>query len=153
MIDFDALTEPTVLRSDASCDERGVVFFNNNMSLASFVRMYFVRNHRADTVRAWHGHRQESKLIFPVSGGVKICAVRIDDLQNDSDRIHYWSFWLSSAEGHCCFIPAGYAHGHMMTHPGGTLFVLSNRTIEQSREDDLRWPVSALASPWVRADA
>lgn len=153
MINFCELKEPAVFDMSTSRDDRGVVFFNNEVSLAPFVRMYFVHNYRADTVRAWHGHLRESKLIIPTLGWVKVCALRIDDMQNDPEHGCCWSFWLDAGERSCCFIPPGYAHGHMITNPSGGIIVLSTSTLEQSVNDDMRWPVDRLFSPWARSDA
>ena len=44
-------------------DHRGNVEFFNELNLSDDKRFYTVTNPKIGTVRAWHGHKNEKKLI------------------------------------------------------------------------------------------
>ena len=47
-----------------------------------FRRLYIVSNPVDRTVRAWHGHKIESKLVKVLKGKFLVCTVKIDNWDN-----------------------------------------------------------------------
>ena len=71
--------EPTLINKGEAEDNRGSVEFYNNLNFEKFKRFYIVTNPKNGTVRAWHGHKLESKLVKVFKGKFLVCTVKIDD--------------------------------------------------------------------------
>lgn len=145
-------SQPTllrVLRGSAITDDRGVVGFVNQFDpqAAGIRRFYVVSSHRRGFVRAWHAHRRERKFVTVVEGAALVCAVAIDDWAhpNLSTKIH--RYVLTASDPAILAIPAGYANGWMPLTDDAKLMFFSTSTLEESREDDVRF-AARLWNPW-----
>ena len=49
-------------------DDRGTVRFVNDFDFNGVKRFYQVENHQKGFIRAWHGHKKESKYVYVSSG-------------------------------------------------------------------------------------
>ena len=70
---------PLLLNVGKSEDHRGYVEFYNELKLDYYKRFYIVSNPIEGTVRAWHGHKIEEKLIKVLNGEFLICLVKVDN--------------------------------------------------------------------------
>ena len=68
-------------------DHRGNVEFFNELNLSEYKRFYTVTNPKIGTVRAWHGHKNEKKLIKVLSGKFLVGVIKIDDWENPDKTI------------------------------------------------------------------
>jgi dTDP-4-dehydrorhamnose 3,5-epimerase-like enzyme len=141
------IDRPTLLQGDLATDDRGSVGFVNDFDLQGTRRFYVVRNHRAGFVRAWHGHRQESKAVTVLTGTALVCCVQPDDWENPSPDLHIDRFVLASSKPSVLVIPSGYANGSMSLTSDATLLFFSDSALEESHGDDYRFP-SRLWDPW-----
>lgn len=132
---------------DLAVDDRGVVSFVNHFSLEKYKRFYVVQNHANRFIRAWHGHRHESKAVFVSSGSALVCAVKPDDWDTPSAELPVERFVLSSKKPSVLEIPAGFANGFMTLSADTTLIVYSSSSLSESLNDDYRFP-SRLWDPW-----
>ncbi len=128
-----------IYQGEAFVDDRGIVSFINELNLAKWKRFYFVENHRAGFVRAWHGHKFESKLIIPISGIIQVSAVRIDDWKNPDKMIEPENHFLSSSKPMAMYIPGGYANGFKSLTDNSKLMIFSSSSLEDSLKDDYRF--------------
>jgi dTDP-4-dehydrorhamnose 3,5-epimerase len=103
-------------------------------------RFYTVSNHHLGFIRAWHGHRQESKYVTVVQGAALIGAVAIDDWDSPSPDLAVARFVVSAAAPSVLYIPAGHANGFMSLTDDTKLLFFSTATLAQSGEDDVRFP-------------
>ena len=87
--------EPILFSSNSHSDDRGNVFFTNELNLKNVIRTYKVQNKLIKTVRAWHGHKLEEKWISVEEGEFLICAVQIEDFDNPSSNIKIHKLILS----------------------------------------------------------
>ena len=103
-------------------------------------RLYSVNNWRPNFIRAWHGHKSESKLIYMSKGSGVIAAVLMSDTKtpNKSEKIH--RFIVDSESHIAIYIPAGYANGLMSLTGDAEFTILSSATLEESKNDDFRFP-------------
>jgi dTDP-4-dehydrorhamnose 3,5-epimerase-like enzyme len=131
--------EPHVIEGGLAVDDRGTVAFANDLSLANVKRFYFVSNHRAGHIRAWHARRQEATYVMAVHGSSLVCAVKIDDWEKPSKDLPVSRFMLSEYKPSIVFIPAGYASGFMSLTAGAKLMFLSTATLEESQADHVRF--------------
>jgi dTDP-4-dehydrorhamnose 3,5-epimerase-like enzyme len=145
-MNFEQL-EPAIIPGGISVDDRGIVAFHNSVDLASWTRFYLVSNHRVGFIRAWHGHRNERKLVIPIIGTFLISCVQIDDWGNPSKNLKTSQFILSSTNPRSLYIPNGYANGFKSLTQASTLMFLSSSSLQESLSDDIRFPWNYW-NPW-----
>ena len=142
---------PQLIRGGAAADDRGRVSFVNDLDLAGCRRAYFVENFAVGTVRAWHAHRLERKWVLAVSGAALVACVRIDDWDNPSPDADVHRYTLDASVPAVLEVPPGYANGAMSLLPATKLLYLSDATLEQTLEDDVRYPARHW-DPWTVAE-
>ncbi len=130
---------PRLYEGGLVIDDRGTVGFVNDFDFQGVKRFYTVANHAARFVRAWHAHRREAKYVSVLRGAAIVGAVKIDDWERPSREAHVHRFVLSALKPAVVFIPAGFANGFMSLAPDTLLIFFSTATIEESRQDDVRF--------------
>ena len=138
---------PAVLKGGLAVDDRGSVGFVNDFDMAVVRRFYSVSNHHRGFVRAWHGHRREGKFVTAVHGSALVCAVRVDDWDNPSPDLPISRFVISAQAPSVIAIPPGYANGFMSLTEQSTLMFFSDKVLQESLDDDVRFD-SRLWDPW-----
>lgn len=141
------MEEPIIIKGGSSIDDRGIVGFINDFHFEGVKRFYAVSNHNKGFVRAWHGHKKESKYFHVIKGSAFICAVKIDDWKNPSRNLKVLRFTLSEISPSMLFIPAGYANGFMSLTEDCKIIVFSTSTLEESLNDDFRFE-ARYWDPW-----
>lgn len=141
------LEEVTYLPGGSATDERGTVSYANGFPLGSYKRFYTIQNHEIGFVRAWHGHKYESKAYFVLAGQVVVGAVKIDDWDNPSVDCKVETKVMTADSPGILFIPGGYANGFMSLTADAKVILFSDFTLEQSKEDDIRFD-SHRWNPW-----
>jgi dTDP-4-dehydrorhamnose 3,5-epimerase len=147
----EGMDEPRLIAAGSSSDDRGRVFFANDFDLRACRRMYIVENFSTGTVRAWHAHRNERKWVMPLSGAALACCVAIDDWDSPSVDAQVHRFTLDAAHPAILAVPAGYANGAMALLPQTKLMYFSDASLEESLEDDFRFP-ARYWDPWHVAE-
>ncbi len=125
---------------DISYDDRGFLVHNNNFDFNKIRRFYIIKNDSKNFVRAWHGHKKESKYFLCIEGKFRICLVKINDFKNPSKKLKILSFILDSNKSEILQVPPGYANGTINLLEGSKLMVFSNMKLSQSIKDDYRYP-------------
>ncbi|HEY3250089.1 MAG TPA: dTDP-4-dehydrorhamnose 3,5-epimerase family protein [Ignavibacteria bacterium] len=139
--------EPKLIKGGLSVDDRGEVAFVNEFNFDKVKRFYVLGNHSSGFVRAWHGHKKESKYFHVVKGSALICAVKIDNWESPSAKLNVSRFTLSEKTPAVLYIPSGYANGSMSLTDDCKIMVFSTSTLEESLNDDFRYP-ARLWDPW-----
>ena len=142
---------PELIKGGVSSDDRGRVYFANDFDPQGVRRLYFVENFATGTVRAWHAHRKERKWVNVVSGAALACCVEIDDWDSPSPDAEVHRFTLDAANPAVLAIPAGYANGAMSLLAGTKLLYFSDAALEDSLDDDFRFPARHW-DPWQVAE-
>ena len=142
---------PKLIKGGAAADDRGRVSFVNELDLSDCKRVYFVENFAQGTVRAWHAHRHERKWVLVVAGAALVACVKIDDWDDPSPDAEVHRYTLDASIPSSLEVPAGYANGAMSLLPGTKLMYLSDATLEQTLDDDVRFP-ARLWNPWGIAE-
>jgi dTDP-4-dehydrorhamnose 3,5-epimerase-like enzyme len=131
--------EPILMTGGLAVDDRGEVGFVNDFQFENVKRFYTVSNHRQGFVRAWHGHRRESKYVTAVCGAALVGAVRVDDWDHPSRGLAVHRYVLAAAKPAVLYIPAGYANGFMSLTADVKLMFFSTSSLEESAGDDIRF--------------
>lgn len=133
------IEKPVLFQGGILKDKRGSVSFVNKFKFSGVKRFYIIKSLRKGMVRAWHGHRNEAKYVFVVSGRALIGVVKIDDWKHPSKKTKVHSFVLSSEKPTILYIPKGYANGFKSLTLDAKLIFFSTSTLEQSKKDDIRF--------------
>jgi dTDP-4-dehydrorhamnose 3,5-epimerase-like enzyme len=139
--------QPTLIQGRSVVDDRGAVGFVNDFSFAGIKRFYAVTNHSRGFVRAWHGHKHETKYCTAVRGSFLVCCICIDDWNQPSLDLPINRFVLSEQTPAVLHIPAGYVNGFMSLTDDSKILFFSSSTIEESLSDDIRFPARRW-DPW-----
>ena len=81
------MSEINIVEIDTSVDDRGYLRYCNSFNLSSYVRFYDVINYQSNFIRAWHGHKNESKAAMVREGSALICLVKVDDWKKPSNKL------------------------------------------------------------------
>lgn len=132
--------KPELVDGGIAVDDRGELIFANGFPVADYKRFYVIKNHAAQFVRAWHGHKREGKAIVVLEGAAIIGAVKIDDWDSPSANLEVTRVVLSSKKPSVFRIPPGYANGIMTMTADTVILVFSSSSLEDSMGDDFRFP-------------
>jgi len=122
-----------IVEGNLNVDNRGTVRFVNDFDFKNVKRFYQVENHRRGFIRAWHGHKIESKYMYVAKGSVLAGAVNLETEEIDK-------FILSDVKPRVLWIPPNYANGFMTLTEDAVVIFFSSLTLEESKGDDLRFP-------------
>lgn len=126
--------KPQLVAGGIAVDDRGALSFVPGFSFAKIKRFYVVENFSLDTIRAWHGHKKESKYVMAAAGSAIVGAVSLKKKSKPQRHI------LSAKKPAILHIPPGYANGFRSLEPRTILLIFSTSTLELSQSDDIRFP-------------
>lgn len=126
-------------------DERGTVKFFNTLNMKEIVRMYEINPASTSQVRAWQGHKFEKKWFYCSEGSFVINLLKIDDFNNPSSLLVPEKIVLDSSNPTVIEITGGYATGIQSIKENSKLMVYSDFSLDQSKNDDYRFPVDQWA--------
>jgi dTDP-4-dehydrorhamnose 3,5-epimerase len=132
--------EPTLIQGGKHEDERGTIQFINDFDLKDIRRFYTIHHHNTQVIRAWQGHKIESKHFYVLQGKFIVAWVEIDDFENPSDDLTAEYEILNANQSSVLFIPPGYANGIKAQQPDSKIAVFSNKTLKESEKERIRYP-------------
>jgi dTDP-4-dehydrorhamnose 3,5-epimerase len=126
-------------------DGRGSLFFFNDFDLANIKRFYVIEHCDINVVRAWQGHQYEQKWFYAVLGTFHLVVIEPDNWEIPSKQIIPQLFRLSESRPAILHVPGGYATGFRALENNSKLIVFSDKSLDESKIDDLRfdrdyWP-------------
>ena len=131
--------QPEVISGSVHTDQRGSISFVNDFTFAGIKRFYTIEPADSTIIRAWQGHRYESKWFHVVAGSFKVVAVKVDNWESPSDGCEMFEYDLSAGTPAVLHIPSGYANGFKALEPGSRVMIFSDFTVQQSVGDDYRY--------------
>ena len=131
--------EPRLIEGGLHTDHRGEVRYFNDFNLQGIKRFYTIKHKDASTIRAWQGHKYETKYFYCLNGEFMINLVKIDDWENPSLDLLVTTFILNYSRNAILEIPPGNANGFKATFPGSHLLVFSDTALKESLKDDYRF--------------
>jgi len=133
---------PIIIEGGIFTDDRGKIEFVNKFDLSVVKRMYFSSNTNTEIIRAWQGHKIESRWFYCVQGIIDIRTVAIDNWDNPSKNLAVEQFILNSNLPQVLFIPNGYANGFREVKPNSKLIIFSNYLLNEITDDQQRFDKS-----------
>nr|WP_297915787.1 WxcM-like domain-containing protein [uncultured Allomuricauda sp.] len=144
------MPKPNLISGAAFKDRRGSLHFFNQFSMADIVRFYEI--HPADTniIRGWQGHREEEKWFYCIKGECIINLIQVDDFKNPNENSVATKYVLSESDFGMLHVPGGYATAFRAMEPDTKVQVFSNFTLDESKNDDFRYPLEYWSANWEK---
>lgn len=133
--------KPIRIKGDLHEDERGLLRFVNDLDMKHIRRFYTIRHKVTSTIRAWQGHRHESKWFFVIKGAFEVVVIKPDNWEQPSTDLPRERFNLSEEATEVLIIPAGHINGFKASRPDSEMMVFSDKSLQESKRDDYRFPL------------
>lgn len=125
---------------DLAIDDRGVVKFVNNFDFKGIKRFYLIENFSKDTIRAFHGHKNQGLYVYVSSGSIIFCIVPIDNSDKPSKTAKVERFILSCKKPEIIYIPPNYANGFKSLEENTKVIFFSTSSLNETKKDNFRYP-------------
>jgi dTDP-4-dehydrorhamnose 3,5-epimerase-like enzyme len=129
----------TLIKGNSFTDDRGTINFVNDFHFEGIKRFYTITHPDISVVRAWQGHKVESKHFFVAKGKFLVCWVTIDNWENPAKNLKVNKQILSAEEPQVLIVPPGNANGFRALEPDSTILVFSDRGLGDSTGDLFRF--------------
>ena len=130
---------PRLIKGGRFEDNRGLLEYNNNWTPDKAKRFYFITPKNLNTIRAWQGHKMDTKWFMVISGKMEIKAIKVDNWSSPSTDLPVLSYELNSESNSILEIPGGYVNGFRSLVENSTLLVFSKLDLEDAKSDDYRF--------------
>ncbi len=130
---------PEIIEGGLFRDSRGVVQYVNDFHFQEVKRFYLITHPNKFVIRAWQGHRQETKHFYVTHGSFVVVWLKIDDFDNPSRNLTAEHLILKATESKVLTIPPGYANGLKALQPNSQIMVFSNYLLNEYSDDNLRF--------------
>lgn len=119
-----------VIEGNLHSDLRGVLRFVNDFDMSKVVRMYCIEPN-IGVIRAWQGHKKETKWFYAAKGSFLVKIVDMSTLE----KIEYQ---LKDSESTVLEISGGHYNGFEALETGSVMIVFSDVNLDSSKHDDFR---------------
>lgn len=131
--------KPFIIKGGKYQDERGKLEFYNDFDMSIVKRVYFTTHLDTQTIRAWQGHKIESRWFICVEGSFTIKLVEIDDWDAPDDNLTTYEYELSAEEQKVLYIPNGFANGLKAKQANSKLMIMSDYGFNEIENDQVRF--------------
>lgn len=122
-------------------DRRGKIKFFNTFDMANIVRFYEISPASTEIIRGWQGHHKEKKWFYCYTGAFVINTIAILGESNPTNHSKAKRYVLKEENPLILEVPEGNATAFRSLENGSKLMVFSNFTLEESVNDDIRFPL------------
>ena len=130
-----------IVQGNTHTDQRGRVRFVNDFNFEGLKRFYVITHSDINVIRAWQGHKTETKYFFVAKGVFLVNWIKIDNWKQPSEGLEIKSKTLTERKSEILIIPPGHANGFKALESDSMLVVFSDKTLQESKEDNFRFPV------------
>lgn len=131
--------EPRIISGGTYQDERGRLDFINEFNAEEIKRVYFTTHHETETIRAWQGHKIESRWFICVRGSFQVKIIRVDNWGQPSDDLKVHNYTLSADKPEVLYIPNGCLNGFKAEEANSKLMIMSNYGMNEIEDDHFRF--------------
>jgi dTDP-4-dehydrorhamnose 3,5-epimerase-like enzyme len=131
--------KPKIIEGSIFSDSRGSVSFVNDFKFTDIARFYVITNSEENPMRAWQGHKLDSKNFYCVQGSFRVSFVKIDNWEQPSKDLEVESVILKSSESKVLHIPFGFANAVESLEKDSKLISFSTLPLDQVPNDDVRF--------------
>ncbi len=130
---------PKLITGGNYSDDRGKLDFFNDFDMTPVKRIYFTTHLNTKTIRAWQGHKIESRWFVCSEGSFTVKVISIDDWDNPSEDLEIYSYVLSSDNPAVLYIPNGFVNGFKANQDNSKLMVMSDFGYNEIENDEVRF--------------
>lgn len=136
------MEKPRLIKGGSFKDERGKIVFCNDFDMQQIKRFYYTSPSENNPIRAWQGHKNESKWFHCIKGNFEIKVIEPDVWIDPSMHSKVYNFDLAENSGDVLFIPGGFINGFKAKKPDSVLMIFSDCSLEESNKDDIRFDIN-----------
>ena len=140
--------KPYIIKGENYTDERGGLDFYNDFDMSQIKRVYFTIHKDKEVIRAWQGHKIESRWFCSVKGSFLVKLIEIDNWGNPSNELKVIKYKLTSEKQEILYIPSGYVNGFKALQTDSKLMIMSNYGLNEVENDEFRFD----KNKWVKWD-
>lgn len=137
-----------LIQGSSFSDERGGLNFFNSLDMNQIIRMYEISPSDIANIRGWQAHKTEKKWFYCNSGAFIINLVEVDNFESPSKAIVTKQYVLDALKPCVLEVTGGYATAFRAKEAHSKLIVFSNFSLDASKEDDFRYPVTQWTAEW-----
>ena len=130
---------PKIINGGKYLDDRGGLDFYNDFDMSLIKRIYFTTNSKTNIVRAWQGHKMESRWFCCVNGSFIVKLIEIDNWDYPSDDLKVFEYKLTTNKQEILYIPKGYLNGFKALSEDSKLMIMSNYGFNEIENDQVRF--------------
>jgi dTDP-4-dehydrorhamnose 3,5-epimerase-like enzyme len=142
------MVQPIKIEGATFSDTRGKMKFFNTFDMAQIVRLYEISPASIEIVRGWQGHYKEKKWFYCYTGAFVINTIHFADNDIPMNNRIPQRFVLNENSPLILEVPEGNATAFKSLEDGSKLMVFSNFTLEESKNDDVRFPLERWSAEW-----
>lgn len=131
---------PEITKGGRYADSRGTLLYNNDFDASSIKRIYIIENKETTFIRGWQGHRIEQRWFSVLQGSFKIELIAIDDWDNPSTDLEWFSFIVDSEMLDVLHVPPGYVSSIQSLEEGSKLLVMADYLVG-AIQDEYRFDI------------
>ncbi|MFH6994867.1 hypothetical protein [Flavobacterium sp. FlaQc-48] len=131
---------PKIIEGGNFSDHRGTISYVNDFKFTDIERFYIIRNSQQNPIRAWQGHKLDTKNFYCLTGSFNIHFVKIDNWENPSKELTVETIFVSANDSKIVHIPAGYANAIESLEKDSKLISFSTLPLANVEDDDIRYP-------------
>jgi dTDP-4-dehydrorhamnose 3,5-epimerase-like enzyme len=129
------------LKGEVFTDHRGTIRFVNDFEFESIRRFYIIMHSDTSVIRAWQGHKIETKYFYVTKGTFLINWIQVDNWENPSNNLYIHSKVISDKESEVLKVSPGHVSGFKALESDSMVIVFSDLNLTDSKKDDYRFPV------------
>jgi dTDP-4-dehydrorhamnose 3,5-epimerase len=120
-------------------DDRGSLEYFNDFLFGRIKRFYKISHNSKEVVRAWQGHKFETKWFYVINGAFMFHIIKLNEWSDSAKEIDRYEFILNANDPQILEIPGGYLNGFVSIEDNSQVIVYSDFTLDQSNNDDFRF--------------
>ncbi len=137
-----------LIQGSSFSDARGKLIFFNEFMMKEIVRFYEIHPADHKVIRAWQAHKEEKKWFYCNSGAFIVNLIKIDNFDKPSKGLIPERYVLEAKDPQVLEVSGGYATGFRALDENAKLLVFSNFALQESGEDDYRFPPDQWNVDW-----
>lgn len=130
---------PKIIQGGNFSDHRGTISYVNDFKFTDIERFYIISNSERNPIRAWQGHKLDSKNFYCLTGSFNIHFIKIDNWENPSKELTVETIYVSANDSKIVHIPAGYANAIESLEKDSKLISFSTLPLANVGDDDVRY--------------
>jgi dTDP-4-dehydrorhamnose 3,5-epimerase-like enzyme len=116
-------------------DKRGTLTFNNDFDASDIKRIYTIENESTKTIRAWQGHKIESRWFSAIKGSFEIKIIKIKNWENPDKNAEVFSIILNDKNLNTLCVPNGYLNSIQALEENSKLLAMSDYQLGEINDE------------------